>query len=110
MRKLLTAAALLTTLIAPANACDPEAFCYGVLSIKDGWMMVGKESFCRFNLKSSGAKYVLKFCKVGAVCSTDISIVADEAITCYATRDISKIPPSQRRSYKNERWHVETGR
>jgi len=50
-RTLLTAAplALLTT-TAPANACDPTAFCNGVISVGGGWVTIDK--FRTADLKS----------------------------------------------------------
>jgi hypothetical protein len=85
----------------PALACLPQAFCNGVLTNANGWVMVGPESYCRLRVGTYGAKEVLKTCRVGVVCHAEI-VGDDDA--CYVTRDLKKVPPDSRITHKNPDW------
>lgn len=99
MKRLLIASAVLTSLWnSSAIACDPDAFCNGLLSIQSGWVMVGDESYCRLKPNTYGAKEILKKCRVGAICHAEI-VGDDDA--CYVTRDLNKVPFSSRVTHKN---------
>jgi hypothetical protein len=95
-RLILTAAALaLLTTTAPANACDPTAFCNGVIAVGGGWVTIDKVPYCRLKVGSAGAKEVLKTCPVGSRCHAEIH---DDDDWCYVTRNVNKFPePSYER-------------
>jgi len=99
MKKMLfPAAAVLASLSAPANACDPTVFCTGVISISGGWVIVDKFPHCRVKVGSDGAKVLLKTCPTGTRCHAEI--VGGEAYggdddnndVCYVTRNVKKLP------------------
>ena len=90
-----TAIAMLTT-TAPAYACDPTAFCNGVISVGGGWVTLDKVPYCRLKVGSAGAREVLKTCPVGTRCHAEIHVDDD---WCYVTRNVKKFTgPSYERN------------
>jgi hypothetical protein len=98
MKKMLIPAAVLANLSTPANACDPAAFCNGVISISGGWVIVDKFPHCRLKIGSDGAKRLLKTCPAGTRCHAEIVVGEeygrndDDNDLCYATRNVKKFP------------------